>query len=302
MTATPLSLHHLDPAGDLRTQPGPRAGQEAAHRPPAPGHDRTGLISVDVLSRSAISRRGIRAMLRDHPDRVIPATTSAGRADVVLFELSANASGDQRALQYLSHQPAAVIVIAHTSHPEAVSRALELGASCCVTSEITTDALMACISLAAVGDGAAASATQAGARSPASSSVAAARAGPRARPMPRAIHPILRGEEWARGPELGARLSDREQEVISLIATGLSNTEIAETLHLGLNTVKTYIRAAYRKIGVRTRTQAVIWAISQPGPSGAEHPAPAEPTADDTLQLIGPFEATHTSHEVSATT
>ena len=42
---------------------------------------------------------------------------------------------------------------------------------------------------------------------------------------------------------------------------GLSNQEIANRACLSINSIKTYIRSAYRKIGVTKRTEAVIWAI-----------------------------------------
>lgn len=50
-------------------------------------------------------------------------------------------------------------------------------------------------------------------------------------------------------------------EVIGLIAQGYSNEEIARLCYLSINTVKTYIRSAYRKAGVNTRAQAVAWAL-----------------------------------------
>jgi DNA-binding NarL/FixJ family response regulator len=62
-------------------------------------------------------------------------------------------------------------------------------------------------------------------------------------------------------PGREAGLSPREAEVIALITQGLSNQEIANRAYLSINTVKTFIRSAYRKIGVTKRTQAVIWAI-----------------------------------------
>lgn len=55
-------------------------------------------------------------------------------------------------------------------------------------------------------------------------------------------------------------LSNRERQVLRLIAFGHSNQEIATKLYIGLNTVKTYIRTAYRKIGIESRAQAVAWA------------------------------------------
>lgn len=56
-------------------------------------------------------------------------------------------------------------------------------------------------------------------------------------------------------------LSDRERAVLELVAAGCNNLEIAERLFIGINTVKTYIRQVYRKIGARSRSQAVIWAV-----------------------------------------
>ncbi|WP_246060593.1 response regulator transcription factor [Nocardioides dongxiaopingii] len=56
-------------------------------------------------------------------------------------------------------------------------------------------------------------------------------------------------------------LSERELQVLHLITNGRTNQEIVETLYLGMNTVKTYIRTAYRKIGVESRTQAVLWGV-----------------------------------------
>lgn len=67
------------------------------------------------------------------------------------------------------------------------------------------------------------------------------------------------GGEWP-GREEG--LSYREAEMLSLLVQGLSNAEIASSLYLSPNSVKTYIRSAYRKIGVQRRSQAIVWALS----------------------------------------
>lgn len=56
-------------------------------------------------------------------------------------------------------------------------------------------------------------------------------------------------------------LSPREVDVVQAICRGRSNAEIAGTLHLSPNSVKTYVRTAYRKMGVTTRSQAVRWGI-----------------------------------------
>ena len=65
-------------------------------------------------------------------------------------------------------------------------------------------------------------------------------------------------DKW---PAKDAGLSHGEAEVVSLIVQGLSNDQIAEQCYLSLNTVKTYVRSAYRKMDVTTRAQAVAWGI-----------------------------------------
>ncbi|MDZ5661280.1 response regulator transcription factor [Nocardioides sp. zg-1308] len=57
-------------------------------------------------------------------------------------------------------------------------------------------------------------------------------------------------------------LTTRERETLALIATGRSNDEIAQEMRISLNSVKSYIRSAYRKTGVQSRSQAVLWAVS----------------------------------------
>ena len=62
-------------------------------------------------------------------------------------------------------------------------------------------------------------------------------------------------------PGRAAGLSPREAEVIALITQGLSNQAIADRAYLSINSVKTYVRIAYRKIGVQSRAQAVLWGV-----------------------------------------
>ena len=55
-----------------------------------------------------------------------------------------------------------------------------------------------------------------------------------------------------------SELTEREREVLVLIATGLSNAQIAEKLYLSAATVKTHVNRVFAKTGVRDRAQAVI--------------------------------------------
>lgn len=79
-------------------------------------------------------------------------------------------------------------------------------------------------------------------------------------------------------------LTGREREVLELIATGASNQQIADRLFLSVDTIKTYCRRLYRKLGVANRTEAARFAsrsttpptpASDPARSGPESGAPS---------------------------
>ena len=53
-------------------------------------------------------------------------------------------------------------------------------------------------------------------------------------------------------------LTDQERAVLRLLATLMSNTEIAGAMHLSVNTIKTHLKALYRKLGVDRRRDAVV--------------------------------------------
>jgi DNA-binding NarL/FixJ family response regulator len=58
-----------------------------------------------------------------------------------------------------------------------------------------------------------------------------------------------------------SRLTPRESQALSHVALGLSNNEIARSLKISVETVKEHVRNLLRKLAVRDRTQAAVWAV-----------------------------------------
>lgn len=75
-------------------------------------------------------------------------------------------------------------------------------------------------------------------------------------PSPEAKPPSSTGNS-----PFGESLSEREREVLRGVALGQSNREIAESLIVGEETIRTHLKSAFRKMGVNDRTQAVVLAL-----------------------------------------
>ena len=77
------------------------------------------------------------------------------------------------------------------------------------------------------------------------------------------------GVKGRTGPRDGVVLSRREQEVLSLVAGGLSNAEIAARLYISVKTAGHHVSNILTKLGVRSRTEATAYALLHPDVTGS---------------------------------
>src|SRR5512137_867688 len=87
-------------------------------------------------------------------------------------------------------------------------------------------------------------------------------------------------------PQGNPELSERELEILKLLATGLSNKEIAAQLFLSPNTVKVHLRNIFAKLGVQSRTEATLVAIQRGYVSVPNTAVPANDEAADTTDEV----------------
>jgi DNA-binding CsgD family transcriptional regulator len=91
-----------------------------------------------------------------------------------------------------------------------------------------------------------------------------------------------------------SQISDREREILMLVATGATNQQIAQQLQISVNTVKVHLRNIFGKIGVVSRTEATVYAIRNGlvtvGPEASDlvvaHPEPAGEQAAGAQQAV----------------
>jgi DNA-binding NarL/FixJ family response regulator len=194
-------------------------------------------IRVAVVNDYEIVVAGVAAMLAQHPERVRVVELDSGvpvmsDVDVILYDTFGQVQGDGVDLEELVNgSDAKVVIFSWNSQRELVDRAVAHGARGYLSKEMTGADIVAAIERVHAGEVV----------------------------TPESDRPV-EGEtgQWP-GRDLG--LTAREAEVVALITQGLSNQEIAERSYLSINSVKTYIRTAYRKIGVTRRAQAVAWGM-----------------------------------------
>ncbi|MGZ5400866.1 MAG: response regulator transcription factor, partial [Nocardioides sp.] len=192
------------------------------------------VIRVAIVDDYAVVVAGVAALLADERIDVVETGVSLPvitDVDIVLYDTFGQVQGDGIDLEdYVRDSDAKVVIYSWNLQPDLIERAVEGGASGYLSKMLTGPEIVA--ALERIMDGEVVVLTGDN-----ETSVGAA-------------------GDW---PGRTAGLSPREAEILALITQGLSNQEIADRAYLSINTVKTYVRSAYRKIDVTRRSQAVLW-------------------------------------------
>jgi DNA-binding NarL/FixJ family response regulator len=206
-------------------------------------------IRVLIADDEKLMRSGLRAILAAEPDIEVAGEAGDGREaiasaerlrpDVVLMDVRMPNLDGLAATERLLARVAGVRVVMLTTFDldEYVYEALRAGASGFVLKDAPADQLLTAIRVVAEGQALLApSITR------------------------RLIAEYTRRPRAARRPDQLSELTERELEVMRLLAAGLSNAEIAEHLIVGEATIKTHVSRILAKLGLRDRTQAVVLA------------------------------------------
>ncbi len=206
------------------------------------------MINVLICDDQEVVREGLRVILSKASDiKVVGvagdgaealALLEAARPDVVLMDLKMpGMNGIQATRQIRERYPQMrVLVLTTYDADEWVFDAIRSGAAGYVLKDTPVESLTAAIQAAAAG------------KTPVDPNVAGKLFAQIARSAPVDAKPL-------------ADLSEREREVLVLLARGLSNADIAQRLFLSEGTVRNYVSAILSKLGVADRTQAAVLAL-----------------------------------------
>ncbi|MEU0744543.1 response regulator transcription factor [Streptomyces sp. NPDC006134] len=203
-------------------------------------------IKVLLVDDHQVVRRGLRTFLEVQDDIEVVGEAADGaegvdraeelKPDVILMDVKMPAMDGVAALRRLREleNPARVLVITSFTEQRTVVPALRAGAAGYVYKDVDPDALAGAIRSVHAGH---------------------------VLLQPEVAEALLSQEVGTTGQGRAGTLTDREREVLGLIADGRSNREIARALVLSEKTVKTHVSNILMKLDLADRTQAALWAV-----------------------------------------
>ncbi len=228
-------------------------------------------LTIVLADDQDLVRAGFRVILESEPGFRVVGEAADGaaaveavvalRPDVVCLDVQMPGVDGLEAARRIGAlpEPPAVLVLTTFDDDGALFAALEAGASGFLLKNASPERLIDAVRTVAAGD-----ALLAPDVTRRVISRATAGHGPGC-PTSGSTGPPSGGEPATAGvdPVAAAGLTEREAEVLRLLARGLSNAEIARELFVGEATVKTHVSNVLQKTGVRDRIQAVVWAFER---------------------------------------
>jgi DNA-binding NarL/FixJ family response regulator len=203
-------------------------------------------IKVLLVDDHQVVRRGLRTFLEVQDDIEVVGEAADGaegvaraeelRPDVVLMDVKMPGLDGVDALRRLRElgNPARVLIVTSFTEQRTVVPALRAGAAGYVYKDVDPDALAGAIRSVHAGH---------------------------ILLQPEVADALLAPDEAGPGQGRAGSLTEREREVLGLIADGRSNREIARALVLSEKTVKTHVSNILMKLDLADRTQAALWAV-----------------------------------------
>ncbi|MER6954686.1 response regulator [Streptomyces sp. NPDC002623] len=203
-------------------------------------------IKVLLVDDHQVVRRGLRTFLEVQDDIEVVGEAADGAAgvalaeelkpDIVLMDVKMPGMDGVEALRKLREaaNPARVLIVTSFTEQRTVVPALRAGAAGYVYKDVDPDALAGAIRSVHAGH---------------------------ILLQPEVADALLSQDEANSGQGRGGSLTEREREVLGLIADGRSNREIARALVLSEKTVKTHVSNILMKLDLADRTQAALWAV-----------------------------------------
>ena len=203
-------------------------------------------IRLLIADDHEIVRSGLKSMLADTEIKVVAEAASgqeavkyalANQVDVVLLDVRMSDGDGLNALGRikLDKPDLPILMFSYSDNPTYVARAVALGASGYLVKGCSRDELVGAIKTAAAGESL------------------------WTRDELRRVSGALATPCLT--TDVDITFTKREDDVLQLLAQGLKNKQIAETLHVSCDTVKEHVQRVLRKIGVTDRTQAALWAL-----------------------------------------